>query len=587
MTFKTILPVRLHHISPLLAGFCILLLAAACSAGRPAARSLVESPPRFFTDEQAASHYFLEGVRVLNIYGFADEAERCFRQAVALDSTHSAALYELAGLLPASKKAEALGYGERAAALEPDNAWYQLLLARLLIRDQQYDEALKVYNRIVELDPNNPENYKYLAALYEETEQYFSAISILDSAEVKFGVIEELSAYKRQLLMDVGLTGRAIEEAKALVEHFPYEEENYVVLGDLYGATGKDSLALDAYDHALQLDPNGVNVLASLTEFYRRRDDRTNLLTTAQKLFVQDGLSNTAKIRFFDNVIGNADYYQSNYFGIDELARALALAYPTDRQVMEFYGKHLLNSGRVEDALKAYKGMVNDSTTLDTYTTILDIEAYLGRSDSVMRYSELALERFPKDPELYMKKGFSLFYLKQYKPAEKELRTALKYAKTDSLRSTIYSSLGDMAHSEDSLNTKKYYPLYEKAIRLYPDNVFALNNLSYYLSLEGKRLDQALTMSERVARLEPNNPTYMDTHAWVLYKLGRYDEARKILQQALSLDKSESAELMCHYGDILYELKDYFMASVYWKKARDKGYNPAEIDRRLKLIEGK
>ncbi|MDR2937028.1 MAG: tetratricopeptide repeat protein [Rikenellaceae bacterium] len=581
------MPVRPSRVYPLLASLFVLLLAAACSAGRPAALSLVEPPPRFFTNGQAATHYFLEGVRVINIYGFPDEAERCFRQAVALDSTHSGAWYELAGVMPVSKKAEALEYSRRAVTLEPDNVWYQLLLARLLIRGGQYDDALGVYRRLVELDPNNPENYKYLAALYEEKEQYFTAISVLDSAEVKFGMIEGLSSYKRQLLMNVGLTNRAIDEARALVDHFPYEEENYVVLGDLYGATGKDSLALEAYDHALQLDPNSVSTLASLTEFYRRRDDRANLLTTAQKLFVQNGLSNYAKIRFFDNVVGNPDYYQSNYFGVDELARSLALTYPTDPQVMDFYGKHLLNSGRVEDALKAYKGMVNDSTKLDVYTTILDIEAYLGHSDSVMRYSEIALDRFPKDPELYMKKGFALFYLKQYKPAEKELRAALKYATTDSLRSTIYSSLGDMAHSEDSLNTKKYYPLYEKAIRIYPNNVFALNNLSYYLSLEGKRLDEALAMSERVSKLDPNNATYMDTHAWVLYKIGRYEEARKILQQALSLDKSESAELMCHYGDILYELKDHFMASVYWKKARDKGYNPAEIDRRLKLIEGK
>ena len=59
------------------------------------------------------------------------------------------------------------------------------------------------------------------------------------------------------------------------------------------------------------------------------------------------------------------------------------------------------------------------------------------------------------------------------------------------------------------------------------------------------------------------------------------------MQQAISLDRSNSAELSLHYGDILYRLNDYFMASVYWKKALERGYDAEEIAERFKLIEGK
>ncbi len=88
-------------------------------------------------------------------------------------------------------------------------------------------------------------------------------------------------------------------------------------------------------------------------------------------------------------------------------------------------------------------------------------------------------------------------------------------------------------------------------------------------------------------RLQQNSPTYIDTYGWVLFRMGRFEEAKTALRQAVSLDADESPELMIHYGDVLYELKEYYMASFYWKKALEKGYDPAEIEERLEKIEGK
>ncbi len=54
------------------------------------------------------------------------------------------------------------------------------------------------------------------------------------------------------------------------------------------------------------------------------------------------------------------------------------------------------------------------------------------------------------------------------------------------------------------------------------------------------------------------------------------------MQLALPLDSEQNPELMMHYGDILWALDEKFMASVYWKKARDAGWEPAsEIEERL------
>ena len=92
-------------------------------------------------------------------------------------------------------------------------------------------------------------------------------------------------------------------------------------------------------------------------------------------------------------------------------------------------------------------------------------------------------------------------------------------------------------------------------------------------------------MSTRAVELTDNNPTYLDTHAWVLFRLGRLEEARRTMQQAIALDSRNSAELALHYGDILHALGQRFMAETYWRKALERGYDAAAIARRLEQAE--
>ena len=71
------------------------------------------------------------------------------------------------------------------------------------------------------------------------------------------------------------------------------------------------------------------------------------------------------------------------------------------------------------------------------------------------------------------------------------------------------------------------------------------------------------------------------SYAWVLYKLGRTDEAKKILQRAVVLDGQRSPALLAHYGDILYALGERFMAEIYWRQALEKGYSAELIEPRM------
>jgi tetratricopeptide (TPR) repeat protein len=88
-------------------------------------------------------------------------------------------------------------------------------------------------------------------------------------------------------------------------------------------------------------------------------------------------------------------------------------------------------------------------------------------------------------------------------------------------------------------------------------------------------------MAQRATELSPNNATYLDTLAWVYYKMGDYEQAKKYMQQALSFDKNNSAELALHYGDILDALGNTFMAQTYWRKALERGADSKKIESRI------
>ncbi len=90
-------------------------------------------------------------------------------------------------------------------------------------------------------------------------------------------------------------------------------------------------------------------------------------------------------------------------------------------------------------------------------------------------------------------------------------------------------------------------------------------------------------MSERAIALESNNATFLDTYAWILYKRGDNERARTYMRQALSLDRTGSAELPLHYGDILFALGEKFMAETYWRKALEQGADAKRIQQRITL----
>ena len=579
----------------------LVLFSAAFVSGKG-----VRTAGAVYPDSLSSVWLYTEGVKQNTIFEDTTRANGLFREAIRRDSNYAPAWYELAGNLLATSPDEAVEAARRARQLDTDNLWYQRFYGQALLMTQRYNEALQVYNRLMEEDPSDPDNYRLVAALYEQRGRPYSALMTLDSAEVRFGRIPLLSGMKRRLLVATNQVDKALDEARRMVDEAPYDADNHVVLADLYAAKNEDSLAMSEYRRALAIDSTKIETLVSLSDFYARRQDYRSLLAVTRKLFLADNFPLEMKIKRFENFTSDTRFYREYYFQLNDLASILAIHYPKEPKVVELYAGHLIASGELEMALDLYKNHLDDQPPVEEYyAAVIDIESYLQHPDSVEKYVTRGLQLFPDRIGFHLSKGHVMNQMKQYDRAIKAYRESLRYADTDSLRSVVWGMIGDTWHQKailtysipeeelfarerlggrrgiDRRAMKQCYKAYERSLALWPDNTLVLNNYAYFLSLEERDLDRALVMASRVVELTDNNPTYLDTRAWVLYKLGCTEEARRILQKAVALDAQKSPDLLVHYGDVLHELGEQFMAEIYWQRAREMGYNARLIERRL------
>lgn len=560
----------------------IALLGILFSTAFVTGRGRAEAPP--YGDSLQGFYLYTEGIKQQAIERDTTRARELFTQAIAADSTLAPAYFELALLVLDSDAGRAAELSRRASQLDTANKWYQQLYGQALVTAGRYDEALAVYRELNRTDARNPEVYRILAALYEQAQLPFSAIAVLDSAELRFGRIPPLTVAKRRLLITTRQYDKAITEAEALVEAAPYEPGNRLVLGDLYSMQGRDSQAMVQFEAALRLDSTDLATLATVADFYQRRQNYPAFLATAKRLFESDEAPVEPKIEQFERMTSDLRFYREYYLQLNELAAVLAIKYPNDPKVVELYGKHLMATGELDRALELYKHHTADRPAVkDYFKMVIDIESYKQRPDSVDKYVSQALRMFPDAPEFYISRGHIYSYGKRYDEALKSYRASLRHVDTDSLRGVVWGYIGDTYHAAG--NPKKSYSAYERSLRYWPENATVLNNYAYFLALEERDLDRALAMAEQATSLAENNPTYLDTRAWVLHKLGRTDEAKRTIQLAVSLDRASSPELLVHYGDILAAAGERYMAEVYWRKALEKGYeDPAAIERRFEWL---
>ena len=588
----------------------ILVMALLCCGFIPQHKAARSSAP-----QKSISELYTEAVKALTIHQDTLRAIANLEAIFKQDSNQAPALYLLARITP--KNEDAVAYAKRAYESDTTNRYYLEGYGKALLRTPRYNDAIPVFQKII-CKSTELQDYHLLSVLLDGVGRTSEAVAVVDSSEVRLGRNPYMARMRQYYLLKMGQTLAAEIDAKRAIELAPYIAENHIALAKIYAMTGRDSLALVSYRDAIAIDTLAIDPWLSLAEHYEIKRDRSSYLSILLRVFASKELMLENKIQEWKSLRGNKQDYRTYFSLYDSLIKLLRIHYPESKEVLNLYIDHLIASGNAEEASRLSKLIVKGpSPTLDDFNLVIAIDEFLGRPDSVSHYIEEGLKHFPNNTHFLMQRGYFASERKDYdnalkafsealintddkiqrgkicqtignlgfqfddmKVCYKAYKEALKcFDKNDTLRSNVYASLGDIEHQRN--NMKACYKAYNKALKCFIDNAHVLNNFAYYLSLEERNLEEALVMATRANELSENNPTFLDTKAWVLYKLGRYAEAKKVMQRAISLDRSKSPEYPLHYGDILHALGQDFMAKEYWRKALERGAAKEEIEKRI------
>lgn len=520
---------------------------------------------------------YTDALKRLTIYGDTLSAYRLTNEALKADSNYMPAAYLLSRIESDDEKAWLAA--ERAVRADSTNHHLLHQAAERSLRAKKYSRAKQHLQRLI-TNGEDPDHFRLLAILHMMTKENDKAIAVLDSAELKLGKIDFFSRMRQQIYIEAGAGDKALKSAVELVESAPYDPSNQLALADVYAAIGADSLADATFNTAIALDKTNADAWYGYASFLDSRKRYTEMLLAWRNIIEIPSVPLASKISIVESITSKRDFYRKNFLLIEPIITRLYQLYPQDIKVIDTYIVHLIAANKIEQALVLLKQRIaNRRPTEDELGRIIEIEHHLGRLDSLEIYVDQATSLYPTKANFWNLKAWIQMQRSDSRGAIATLRSALKYAEESKAKSSLWGSIGDQYYElgED----RKSYDAYYKALNLNMNNAIVLNNFAYHLSVNNKSLKQALQMAKRATELSPNNATYLDTLAWVYYKLGEYEQAKKVMQQAMSFDRENSSELALHYGDILDALGSTFMAQTYWRKALERGADAAKIESRI------
>ena len=520
---------------------------------------------------------YTDALKRLTIYGDTLSAYRLTNEALKADSNYMPAAYLLSRIESDDEKAWLAA--ERAVRADSTNHHLLHQAAERSLRAKKYSRAKQHLQRLI-TNGEDPDHFRLLAILHMMTKENDKAIAVLDSAELKLGKIDFFSRMRQQIYIEAGAGDKALKSAVELVESAPYDPSNQLALADVYAAIGADSLADATFNTSIALDKTNADAWYGYASFLDSRKRYTEMLLAWRNIIEIPSVPLASKISIVESITSKRDFYRKNFLLIEPIITRLYQLYPQDIKVIDTYIVHLIAANKIEQALVLLKQRIaNRRPTEDELGRIIEIEHHLGRLDSLEIYVDQATSLYPTKANFWNLKAWIQMQRSDSRGAIATLRSALKYAEDSKAKSSLWGSIGDQYYElgED----RKSYDAYYKALNLNMDNAIVLNNFAYHLSVNNKNLKQALQMAKRATELSPNNATYLDTLAWVYYKLGEYEQAKKVMQQAMSFDRENSSELALHYGDILDALGSTFMAQTYWRKALERGADAAKIESRI------
>lgn len=526
-----------------------------------------------------AEEYFTEGEKYFILEDYP-KAIALFQKSLEIDNDNPTIFFKIAEVLVKTNEFErALPFSIKAVDLAPDNKYFYLLKAEIYTKQANFDQAAEVFKDLLENVPNTEEYYFDLAALYLYQGKYNEALEIYDKIQSVFGINDEVVFQKQKIYLKTNNLDAAISEGKLLIEEFPGEGKYILTLAEILLSNNKYDEAEKYLKDLLELEPTNATAQLMLYEVYQQGGKSELAEENLKMAFENPELEINTKLPLMVEYIKKISLDENSKKTAVELADRIAKAHPDEAVSYAVFGDLNFALGEKEKARDKYLEAIKlDETNFNIWQNIIDIELQLGNNEEVVKLSDQAIELFPNQPSLYFFHGSAQLINKNYEEAVFALEQGKKLAASNpDLQSIFNGQLGDAYNSLKEYD--KSDAAYEAALEHDPNNYHVLNNYSYFLSLRKVKLDMARKMSSRLVKNNPDNPTFLDTHAWVLYMLKEYKEAKKYLEKAIEGDPSGT--IIEHYGDVLFKLGETDKAVKQWQKAKGLNDSSDVIDKKI------
>jgi tetratricopeptide (TPR) repeat protein len=489
-------------------------------------------------------------------------------------------------------------------------------------------EAVKYYEKVLELGPETPEIYNTLANALFKLRKFDRGISVAKQGLTLFP--EDITIYnaiaignigKGDLLTAIKYYKLALTLASDNIDIYNslsilYEgiqdynsaaqillampdslkmPETYVRLGSIAGKVNDHHGAIEYYRKGYAMDTTDMIALIGIGTGYDLLNVKDSAIYYYEQTIKDDSLILTVGKRLVDL-----------YSDIDDFHRLIRMANTVleldhfDGHVRRSLGYAFYKTGELDLALDEFL-IASRLDPGDTYSRFYAGKIHLdkGNYKTAMAEIEQALKINPDFIELWVYLGFVAIDLKDFETAEyaftqaafhggdlvqvyyllgvsaemqgDNTRAYFHYCKALAMDQHNLSSLEALANLCERVGKKQEtFELFHKIIEIDTTNATALNYVGYTYAEKNERLEYALELINKALLIDPGNGYYIDSRGWVYYQMGEYEKALEEMERATGI--VGDAVILEHLGDVYMKLNEQNKAKQAYEKALE--YEP-------------
>lgn len=481
---------------------------------------------------------------------------------------------------------------ETAATLAPNNDTYQERLAQMCLGLGYFDKAIDTYEKLYQAHRDRDDVVAILVQLYSRQKKYDKMLDAINRLEEMDGESDQLSLMRMNAYEMKGDAKGAYNTLKALADSHPNDPNFKLMLGNWLMQHKRMQEAYDIYSGVLKNEPDNAMAQSCLYDYYNGTGQDALAKDMMNRLLFGKETPQETRVQFLRNAIQQNEKTGGDSTAVVKLFQKVQTVVPRDTTVAQlkaaYYTLKKFPKDSIDNALAQLIHLQPDNA--DARVQLIQDKWSSQDWKEIAALSEPGMLYNPDFLPFYFFTGLSRYYLKDDKGALDALRKGTAFINDQSntaIVSEIYSIMGEI-YSTNGMK-KEAYAAYDSCLQYDPNNLGTLNNYAYFLSVDGISLDKAEKMSAKVIASEPKNATYLDTYAWILYKLGRYADAKIYIDQTLKFasDSTMSNALYEHAADIYAALGNYDSAASFCEKAVKLGGDAKALEKKIRLYRKK